>query len=82
MKNRTTPDRTTSGLDGRTTGSRGYETSQRIGKRIEEIFGWMKTVGIFRKTRYRGRGKVQSEVSFIEATFDLIGMANLELAAT
>ena len=42
VKNRTTP-----GLDGHTTSSRGYETSQRIRKRIEEIFGWMKTVGIF-----------------------------------
>jgi len=75
VKNRTTP-----GLDGRTTGSRGYKTSQRIRKRIEEIFGWMKTVGVFRKTRYRGRGKVQSEAYFTGATFNLIRMANLESA--
>ena len=77
VKNRTTP-----GLDGRTTGSRGYETSQRIRKQIEEIFGWMKTVGVFRKTRYRGESKVQSEAYFTGATFNLIRMANLELAAT
>jgi len=43
-----------SAIDGRTTRHESYSTSQRIRKRIEEIFGWMKTVGGFRKTRYRG----------------------------
>jgi IS5 family transposase len=73
VKNRKTP-----GLDGRTTGSRGYEVSQRIRKRIEEIFGWMKTVGTCRKARYRGVEKNQSWVHFIGATYNLIRMANLE----
>ena len=41
-------------VDGRTTRHPGYEISQRCRKKIEEIFGWMKTVGGFRKTRYRG----------------------------
>ena len=77
VKNRSTP-----GLDGRTTTSRGYETSQRIRKRIEEIFGWMKTAGTFRKTRYRGKNKVQSEAYFIGATYNLIRMANLDLVQT
>ena len=42
------------GLDGRTTSKRGYQTSQRIRKRVEEIFGWIKTVGGMRRSRYRG----------------------------
>ena len=43
-----------SAIDGRTTRQPGYAISQRIRKRVEEIFGWMKTVGGFRKTRYKG----------------------------
>jgi len=43
-----------SALDLRTTTWPGYAVSQRIRKRVEEIFGWMKTVGNFRSTRYRG----------------------------
>ena len=46
-----------SAIDGRTTRHPGYRVSQRIRKRVEEIFGWMKTVGGFRKTRYRGVDK-------------------------
>lgn len=76
IKNRKTP-----GLDGRTTGSRGYRLSQRIRKRIEEIFGWMKTVGLLRKVRYRGVAKIQSWIQFVGATFNLVRMANLELRA-
>ena len=55
-------NRKAAGLDGRTTGAQGYQASQRIRKRIEEIFGWMKTVGLYRKTRYRGIEKNQSWV--------------------
>ena len=46
--------RKTSKLDGRTPRHIGYQTSQRIRKRVEEIFGWVKTVGGGRKLRYRG----------------------------
>lgn len=74
IKNRKTP-----GLDARTTGSSGYRMSQRIRKRIEEIFGWMKTVGLLRKVRYRGEAKIQSWIHFVGATFNLVRMANLEL---
>ena len=74
VKNRKTP-----GLDARTTGSKGYETSQRVRKRIEEVFGWMKTVGLLRKTRYRGIAKIQSWVHFLGASYNLVRMANLEL---
>ena len=43
-----------SAIDGRTTRHPGYAVSQRIRKRIEEGFGWMKTIGGLRKTKYRG----------------------------
>ena len=74
VKNRKTP-----GLDGRTIGASSYQVSQRIRKRIEEIFGWMKTVGLYRKTRYRGIDKNQSWVNFLGASYNLVRMANLEL---
>jgi transposase len=74
VKNRKTP-----GLDGRTLGSGGYAVSQRIRKRIEEIFGWMKTIGGYRKTRYRGIDKNQSWIHFLGASYNLVRMANLEL---
>ena len=74
-------NRSTTGLDARTTGSSGYKMSQRVRKRIEEIFGWMKTVGLLRKTRYRGIAKTQSWIHFVGATYNLVRMANLELRA-
>jgi hypothetical protein len=46
--------RKVAGLDGRTTGSPGYQISQTIRKRAEQIFGWMKTVGGMRRSRYCG----------------------------
>ena len=49
-----------SAIDGRTTRHPVYAISQRIRKRVEEIFGWMKTVGGFRRTRYRGAGPDRS----------------------
>ena len=72
IKNRQTP-----GMDGRTINSRGYQTSQRIRKRIEEIIGWMKTVGGFRKTRYRGIARTQQSGWFIAAAYNLVRMAKL-----
>lgn len=74
-------NRKTEGLDGRTTGAAGYAMSQKIRKRIEEIFGWMKTVGLYRKTRYKGIEKNQSWVHYLGATYNLVRMANLELRA-
>ncbi len=49
-----------SAIDGRTTRHGGYALSQRARKRVEEIFGWMKTVGGFRRTRYRGLDRTHS----------------------
>jgi hypothetical protein len=51
-------DRKVAGLDGRTTGSLGYQTSQKLRKRVEEIFGWCKEVGGLRRTRKRGVDRV------------------------
>ena len=50
--------RRTPGLDGRTARSGGYRLSLKIRKRIEESFGWMKRVGGFGKTRFRGVDRV------------------------
>jgi hypothetical protein len=48
-------------LDGRTTRHEGYAISQRVRKRIEVVFGWMKTVGGLRKLRHRGGGRVNGQ---------------------
>lgn len=73
--------RKTAGMDGRTTTARGYATSQKVRKRIEEIFGWMKTVGGLRKSRYRGIERTQAWGCFVGASFNLVRMASLEAAA-
>jgi transposase len=66
------------GLDKRTTDSAGCRTSLRIRKRVEEIFGWIKTVGGFRRTRYRGIERTQAAAYFIAGTYNLLRMARLE----
>jgi len=65
------------GIDGRTARSNGYKTSQRIRKRIEEIFGWMKTVGGLRKTRFRGIERVFDHSLFVGAAYNLLRMSRL-----
>ena len=71
-KNRKTP-----GLDGRTTRHTGYAVSQRIRKRVEEIFGWFKTVGGLRKTRFRGVERTQEYVFMLGAAYNLLRMSKL-----
>ena len=66
-----------SAIDGRTTSWPGYLTSQRIRKRVEEIFGWMKTVGGFRRTRYRGQSRTQLAGYLVAAAYNLVRMARL-----
>jgi transposase len=68
------------GLDGRTTGRTGYRTSQRIRKRVEEIFGWMKTVGGLRRSRYRGVERTQAWAYFVAGTYNLLRITNLGLS--
>ncbi len=69
--------RRTPGLDGRTTRSVGYQISQRIRKRIEEGFGWMKTIGGLRKTRYRGAARVAMHTKLTVVANILLRMAKL-----
>src|ERR1051326_123177 len=69
-----------SAIDGRTTRHAGYATSQVSRKRIEEIFGWMKTVGGMRKLRHRGLQLVGWMFTFAAAAYNLVRMRNLTLA--
>ena len=62
---------------GTTTRHSGYGVSQKIRKQIEEIFGWMKTVGGFRRTRYRGVERSGLAGYFVATAYNLVRMANL-----
>jgi len=64
-------------MDGRTKRHPGYATSQRIRKRVEEVFGWWKTVGCFRKTRYRGTKRNSLWAYITAAAYNLTRMARL-----
>ncbi|MCC6809682.1 MAG: transposase, partial [Deltaproteobacteria bacterium] len=55
----------------------GYAISQRVRKRVEEIFGWMKTVGNFRRTRFKGLDRTEFASHFVGAAYNLIRMAKL-----
>jgi len=66
-----------SAIDGRTTRYRGYAVSQRIRKRVEEIFGWMKTVGGFRRTRYQGLDRTSLAGYLVATAYNLVRMAKL-----
>lgn len=66
-----------SAIDGRTTRHASYAVSQVKRKRIEEVFGWMKTVGMLRKTRHRGVRKVGWVFTFAAAAYNLVRMRNL-----
>jgi len=69
------------GLDGRTTQPTSYTTSQRIRKRVEEIIGWIKTVGGLRRSRYRGLERTQAWGYFVAGTYHLLRLARLGAAA-
>jgi transposase len=66
-----------SAIDGRTTRHRGYALSQRIRKRVEEIFGWMKTIGGFRRTRYRGLDRTGLAGYLVATAYNLVRLARL-----
>jgi len=66
-----------SAIDGRTTRHPGYLISQRLRKRVEEIFGWMKTVALVRKTRFRGKARVGWMFTWAAAAYNLVRMRNL-----
>ena len=70
-----------SAVDGRTTQHQGYHISQKKRKRIEECFGWLKTIALFRKVRHRGTLKVDWMFSFACAAYNPVRMRNLMAAA-
>lgn len=70
-----------SAIDKRTTRHAGYAKSQRIRKRIEEAFGWIKTVAGLRQTKLRGRAKVAWAFTFAVAAYNLVRAPMLLAAA-
>ena len=68
-------------LDRRTTRHAGYDISQRLRKRIEEVFGWMKTVGGLRKLRHRGGARVTWQFLFAATAYNMVRMRTLETTA-
>ena len=66
-----------SAIDGRTTRHPGYAISQRIRKRVEEIFGWMKTIGGFRRTRYRGLDRTGLAGYLVATAYNLVRLSRL-----
>ena len=69
------------GRDFRTTQHPGYRISQKKRKRIEECFGWLKTIALLRKVRHRGTLKVDWIFTFACAAYNLVRMRNLMAAA-
>jgi transposase len=70
-----------SALDARTVRYPGYALSQWLRKQVEEAFGWMKTIGGLRRTRYRGRARVQMHAYLVAAAYNLIRIAKLSPVA-
>jgi len=71
-----------SAIDGRTTRHPGYAISQQKRKRVEEIFGWWKTVGLLRKVKLRGVRRVGWLFTFAAAVYNLVRIRNLVEAAS
>ena len=70
-----------SAIDERTTRHEGYKVSQRKRKRIEECFGWLKTIALLRKVRHRGLFKVDWAFTFACAAYNLVRLRNLLIQA-
>ena len=73
--------KTHSAIDGRTTRHPGYAISQQKRKLVEQVFGWMKTVGGLRKLRHRGGLLVDWIVTFAAATYNLVRLRTLRAPA-
>jgi transposase len=71
-----------SAIDGRTTRHAGHALSQRLRKRIEEPFGWMKTVAGGRKLRYKGRQRNRAWLLMAGSAYDIIRIVALDAAFT
>lgn len=70
-----------SAIDGRTTRHEGYRISQTIRMRIEQVFGWIKSVGGLRRTRYRGSRRTQLAAYMVGAAYNLLRMSRLQRLA-
>src|SRR5580700_435840 len=70
-----------SAIDGRTTQHVGYAISQRKRKRVEECFGWLKTIALLRKVRHRGIFKLGWVFTFAAAAYNLVRLRNLAMQA-
>ena len=68
-------------IDSRTTRHESFRKSQKKRKRVEEVFGWIKTTGGLRKTRHRGKDRVGWMFKFCSAAYNLIRIRNLEVAS-
>lgn len=66
-----------SAIDARTTRHEGYDVSLRVRKRVEEVFGWLKTVGCLRKLHHRGCERVDAVFTLATAAYNLIRIRNL-----
>ena len=66
-----------SAIDGKTTRHKGYAVSQTKRKIVEEIFGWAKTVGGMRKTRYKGKEKTQLWAYIVGAAYNMLRISKL-----
>ena len=66
-----------SALDGRTTGRSSHRASQMVRKTIEQIFGWFKTVGCLRRSRWRGRRRTEAATCWVAASYNSMRMAKL-----
>jgi hypothetical protein len=64
-------------VDERTTRHTGYQLSQKKRKRIEEVSGWMKSIGLLRKLRHRGLDRVGWMFTFTAAAYNLVRIRNL-----
>lgn len=72
-----TGKRRKSAIDGRTTRHAGYAVSQRIRKRIEEAFGWIKAAAGCAKTRFRGTERVDAAFTLATAAYNLVRLPRL-----
>ena len=70
-----------SAVDGRTTRHAGYDISQRFRKRIEEIFGWTKTVGELPKDALQGPARTELASYFVGAAYNLLRISRLQAAS-
>ena len=73
-------DRQVPGLDGRTTRTQNYQLSQKIRKRVEECFGWMKEIGGLRRVKVRGEERVGLHGWLVGTAYNLVRMGRLATA--